>query len=72
MLPEEIVNPMGSHYDGQTAVFGGDMQKKMERQKYFVVSNVEYIHPHTHTLTLSHHHTHTLTPSHCHTLTASH
>ena len=63
VLPEEIVKPTGSRYDGQTAVFGGDMQKKMERQKYFVVSNVENIHPHTHC------HTHTITPSHCHTIT---
>ena len=61
VLPEEIVKPMGSRYDGQTVVFGGDMQKKMERQKYFVISSVEYIHPYTHC--------HTLTPSHCHTLT---
>ena len=41
-LPDEAVTaPVGSRYDGQTAVFGTGFQKKLESLKYFVVSNVE-------------------------------
>ena len=38
LLPEEMVKPQGSRYDGQVAIFGGDFQKKLENLKYFVVS----------------------------------
>lgn len=38
LLPEEMVKPRGSRYDGQVAVFGADFQKKLENLKYFVVS----------------------------------
>ena len=38
ILPEEMVKPRGSRYDGQVAIFGGDFQKKVENLKYFVVS----------------------------------
>jgi ubiquitin-activating enzyme E1 len=38
LLPEELVKPRGSRYDGQVAVFGGDFQKRLENLKYFVVS----------------------------------
>ena len=37
-LPEELVQPTGSRYDGQVAIFGADLQKKMEKLKFFVVS----------------------------------
>ena len=37
-LPEDLVQPTGSRYDGQVAIFGADLQKKMEKLKFFVVS----------------------------------
>ena len=39
-LPEEAVAPSGSRYDGQVAVFGADFQKKLEKQKVFMVGVV--------------------------------
>ena len=38
-LPEDLVQPTGSRYDGQVAIFGADLQKKMEKLKFFVVSS---------------------------------
>ena len=37
----DMASPQGSRYDGQTAIFGADFQKKLESQKYFVVSVYE-------------------------------
>ncbi len=35
---EATAAPVGSRYDGQTAVFGAEFQTKLEKLKYFVVS----------------------------------
>ena len=45
-IPEESCVPLGSRYDGQIAIFGADFQKKLEKQKYFVVSCSISIHVH--------------------------
>jgi len=37
-ITPEAAAPKGSRYDGQIAIFGDDFQKKLENQKYFVVS----------------------------------
>lgn len=36
-FPEEVVKATGSRYDGQVAIFGADMQKKLEKYKLFLV-----------------------------------
>ena len=36
-FPEDVVKATGSRYDAQVAVFGHDMQKKLEKTKCFVV-----------------------------------
>lgn len=36
-MHQDMASPQGSRYDGQTAIFGADFQKKLESQKYFVV-----------------------------------
>ncbi|KAG8177352.1 hypothetical protein JTE90_028350 [Oedothorax gibbosus] len=36
-VKEELAQPVGSRYDGQIAVFGGDFQNKLANLKYFVV-----------------------------------
>ena len=35
---EATAAPVGSRYDGQTAIFGSEFQTKIEKLKYFVVS----------------------------------
>ncbi len=37
---ENTAAPTGSRYDGQTAVFGAEFQKKLEKLKYFVVKKI--------------------------------
>ncbi|XP_053551798.1 ubiquitin-like modifier-activating enzyme 1 [Bombina bombina] len=37
VLTEEKCSPRNSRYDGQTAVFGTDLQEKLGKQKYFLV-----------------------------------
>ena len=37
MYSEEVVTATGSRYDGQVAVFGQDLQKKLEKMKIFMV-----------------------------------
>ncbi|KAG8447299.1 hypothetical protein GDO86_014675 [Hymenochirus boettgeri] len=37
VLTEEMCSPKKSRYDGQIAVFGSDFQKKLGKQKYFLV-----------------------------------